>query len=347
MFMGDQRDHLLRRVIESYHSGRSHLVQVAPASAGYLFTDLLEQTIQQLWPHNECTEFGEALCHIREGLRAARAGQFVSAGKNFTRVRQRLSAGTGSKARILLEQSSLAAAEGYLEYRLGDWSKARRCVLEALEIDCELECFYGFDILHIHRIQLLQNLIRVDARRGCDEQAIDLAGHIFQYFDESVDTLPIGTNWDHSRMASIPIALSLAMEAEIGCEIVRLLAGRDAYRSLRLFQRATFPAHPDGTKRQPRLIAWAMTKEAFLTGKTDVFLELCAGFLPTGREDTPLFWYATVIDLIATCKSLNTELSLSFCEHVVADATAWEDLPPDFMRLLKTSLCTIADYSMR
>lgn len=330
-------DQLLHRAIESYGAGRTHPIQVMPASAGYLFTDSVEETIQQLWPQNERVEFEVVLSDIREGLRWARKGELTLAADSFASARERVAASDGFRQRTLLVNSFLEAAEGYLQYRLGHWSKAKLCVCAALEADCELECLYGFNILQIHRIQLLQNLIRAHTRSGHLDQAMDLAGQVFQYFDETIETLPVGSHWSHRRMATVPLELRLAMEAEIGCEVARALAGHDSSRALRLFRRVTFPAHSRDTQRQPRLLAWAKTKEAFLTGDTEAFLECCASFLPAGREDTPVFWYATVVDLVAKCCSCGTELSLRFREQVIRDASGWEDLPPSFEALLTTT----------
>lgn len=94
----------------------------------------------------------------------------------------------------LVYKSILEQAEAYFDHCRGNFELARNRTLEALIIDVVLEEKYGYEMI-LHRIQLVQNLARIDAGCMWFESAIKLNCQILNYLEGELEILPISGSW--------------------------------------------------------------------------------------------------------------------------------------------------------
>jgi hypothetical protein len=121
------------------------------------------------------------------------------------------------------------------------------------------------------------------------------------------------------------IANDVVLESEYGYEILFLHPIHLAHLHLRT---------NDNHRCHPQAYVWLLIKQAFVNNDFATFLERASDFLAFGRADTPLLWYATVIDLI----TLWDELALPNLElvrlEVASNMATWEKRPQKFSSLL-------------
>lgn len=327
----------IQTTLEHYRQGRSKPIQITPESSGDLFSHKL-----QILSENRIPLADKLLMHkfnnARErGLLATRRGDFVTAERVFAAARVLLQLNKLSPEGSLLYQSFLEQAEAYLNYRRGDFDQAHNRTSEALAIDMVLEDEYGYHILLIHRIQLVHNLARIDARCMYLERAIELACQILSYLEGALEVLPIPGTWGYERVLRQPPELVAAMFAQVTSELALILAGKNcqighdlfAVSSTNLQLQANSTCHS-----HPQAYAWLLIKQAFINNDITTFLDRASQFLAEGRADTSLLWYATVIDLIALYDGLDFPNSELFKQEVSTDAATWEYLPQKFSSLL-------------
>ncbi|MBW4428467.1 MAG: hypothetical protein KME50_29580 [Nostoc desertorum CM1-VF14] len=277
------------------------------------------------------------------GLIATRQENFSAAERFFAVARMPLQRYEFSAEGSLLYKSYLCQAEAYLDYRRGDFEQARSRTFEALAIDIALEEEHGYEPLVLHRIQLVHNLVRIDARCMHLERAIELACQILNYLDGELELLPIPGSWGYERVKRQSPELVAAMFAQVTNEIAIILAGRNRQLACDLFVVACSHLQLQANSSShyhSRAHAWLLVKQAFVNNDVAAFLELASYFLGEGRSDTPLLWYATVIDLVALCDELDLPDSRLLKQEVANKAATWEYLPRKFYYLLCNSVNT-------
>ena len=331
----DSYSELIRTTLEHYRRGYAKSITLE--KSGDLFRQKLQALIATRLPLiDQLLMRGFENARTR-GLMAARRGDLMTAERAFAEVRTPLQLGQLSLEGSLLYKSFLEQAEAYLDYCRGDFDQARNRTSEALAIDTDLEEDYGYEILIIHRIQLVHNLARIDARCMCFERAIELAFQILSYLEGASEFLPIPGLWGCERVARQSPELVTMMFAQVTSEVALILAGkkRQLAHDLFAFASAYMQLQANGHCHcHPRTHAWFLVKEAFVGNDVATFLERASYFLAEGRADTPLLWYATVIDLVALCDELELPDSKLVKWEIARDAVRWEYLPQPFFPLL-------------
>ncbi|MFH7029790.1 MAG: hypothetical protein ACHBN1_31625 [Heteroscytonema crispum UTEX LB 1556] len=241
----------------------------------------------------------------------------------------------------------LEAAEAYLDYRRGDFDQAYARISKALAIDVVLEEEYGYEILHLHRIQLLHNLVRSDARRMQFASAIELACQLLGYLEGTSEVLPLSGSWGSEHIARQPSELVAAMFGQITDEVALILAGKNRQVKSELFAIAKrhIQLQANGNTRcHPQSHTWFLLKEAFVDNDVATFLERASRFLAEGRGDTPLLWYAVVVDIVALCNQLDLPEEELFKREVAKDAVSFLNLPERFVPLLRVPAKMLNHY---
>ena len=204
------------------------LLKVAPTARGHLpsaegkyFELLLIQST--LSSHERSIVLAAA--ELRSlGLFAARQNDLGRA-KDLFREASCIS----SEASVSFECQSLCAsfqlaAEAYLDYRHKQFSAARDRLFRALVIDANLEDRGGFDLLLLHRVQLLHNLIRIYARQGRAQEALDLSFRVLDYLDGSQENLSSLVPWSPEVIKGLPQDLVSASAEQVLYEIALIVA---------------------------------------------------------------------------------------------------------------------------
>lgn len=332
----DSDNELIRTVLENCRQVFANTVQITPESSGDLSGQKLQTPIEMRLPLIDqllMRRFGNAR---NRGLLAARRGDSMAAERFFEVARIPLQWYKLSPEGSLLYKSYLEQAETYLDYCRGDFDQARNRTFEALAIDVVLEEEYGCKSRLLHRIQLVHNLARIDARCMCFERAIELACQILSYLEGASEVLPIPGPWGCERVARQSPGEVAAMFAQVTSEVALILAGKKRQIAHDLFTVASthIQLQANGNCHcHPRAYAWLLVKQAFVSNDVATFLERTFNFLSEGRADTPLLWYATVIDLVALCEELDLPDAKLLRQEVAREAATWEYLPQRFLPL--------------
>ncbi|MBW4539292.1 MAG: hypothetical protein KME43_09100 [Myxacorys chilensis ATA2-1-KO14] len=342
--MSEIYDDLLENVLHQYQKS---CIQPAVVRQGDAFSDELYARIENRLSLSEQLLLHRALSDRDAALLAVRSGQLAMAGQLFTEARRVLSSSALSQEGKLLHQSLLYQSETYLDYCQGEFALVRSKTENALSIDIVLEDQYGYDLFHLHRIQLLHNLVRTDARCQNYDHALELASQILSYLEGQREALPIGTAWGFERMARQPIELVRMMIAQITSEIAVILAAQDFDKAYALFQVATCdPLERASIQCVPidqHSREWLYLKQSFLSRDRSTFLKQTCSFLEIGRSQLSLLWYAVVVDLLRLCDELECPAAKRLQQAIVRDTLEQEQMIPfKFRSLLLASYQPVA-----
>jgi hypothetical protein len=269
-----------------------------------------------------------------QGLSLARCEKFIVTEQLFKEAQILLESRKLSLEGSLLYRSIQAPAEAYLEYRRGDPDKARDLIFKALASDEVLEDKYGYEFQFIHRLHLARNLLRVQTDSRYFSKGIELAKQLLRYFQGTSDTLPIPGSWEHERLIrQSPRFVVDAISIQIVDEIAQVLAGSEELTSI-LFS----DIHLGLTSSYCHLgvIAWLHIKQSFINNDVEAFLKRTSQFLLSGRGNTPILWYATIIDLLILLKEVYPSESRLIRQEITYESLKWNDLPRKFSVLMRT-----------
>ncbi len=330
-------DSLVEELFRAYRKG----LLGQPAAREYrapAFDFLLKQVVSLKLP----VERRITVCRIWrasiEGLRLAREGRLDEASERFGRAWDELAQAASCRRAMLLAKAPLEAAHAYFEYKRGEFDVARARVLSAMDADLELESDDAdFILVEMHRLQLAQNLMRIDLRSGEPKRAMALAGQILAYVEGFIDTLPVHHSWRGAEFISrTPPAIRRLLVPQVAGDVVLALSddqGELETIFLRNIQVGDYRARPGVLNEQFRL--WVLVKKAFHQKEWDEYLQRLLGFLPTGRR--PGFqavWYSSMIDLLKLCQVLSEPASLRLQERILRESQKWPGVPIPFRPFL-------------
>lgn len=161
------------------------------------------------------------------GLLAARRRSMKIAQSHFTAGQKVLSECKMTPRARKLAESILFPQKAYELYVRGQFSNAAKFLRQSFVSDLALEADTAYSLLAMHRIQVLNNLMRVELRRGRWRQGIVLGVRLLQYLQapdaKTFRALPSPWNCGWSwRLARIPAGLVANMHAQIAAETVSL-----------------------------------------------------------------------------------------------------------------------------
>ncbi len=273
-----------------------------------------------------------------DGLRLARAGRLEEASEFFDRCWEDLAQARDSRRAHLLAKAPLEAAHAYLEYKRGQPALARSRIFSAMDADLELESDDDdFILLEMHRLQLAQNLMRIDLRSGEPQRALRLAGQILAYTEGFIDTLPVHHSWRGAEFITrTPPVIRRILVPQIAGDVVLALSS-DSQDELEttFLQNARigdYRTRPGVLNEQFR--RWILVKQAFHQKDWDDYLRRLLEFLPTGRRGLQTVWYSSLVDLLKFCRTLNDPASLRLQERLLLETRKWPGLPVPFRPLL-------------
>jgi hypothetical protein len=162
-----------------------------------------------------------------QGLLAARLRAADAARNHFETGERLLAALPMNHEAQLCAESFFCAQKAYFAYTENRYQDSTALIRRAFENDMILEMRYGLEILLMHRVQLVNNLMRIEARRGNWREALVLGGLLLQYLedpeDRAVRKLPKPWNQEwRGDLESIPAELLGAMHAQIAGEEVQI-----------------------------------------------------------------------------------------------------------------------------
>ncbi|BAZ52078.1 hypothetical protein NIES4103_47370 [Nostoc sp. NIES-4103] len=328
---------LLQTTLDSYRQGCTKSSEITPEFSQNLVEQKLQTLIQSrlsLTDKQIITKFAYARI---QGLNSTRQGDLIEAERAFKQARIPLERNELSAEGILLYNSLLEQSQSYLDYCRGNFDQARERILEAIRNDVILQEEYGYEILFLHRIHLVHNLVRIEARKMHFKDAIKLACNILNYLQGASDNLPIPVSWGSEAVTRQAPEYIAVLFAAIISEIAIILSGQKRQIAHDLFMIISHDLQLENNHKShcyPSAYSWLFVKQAFINSDLTNFLKLASDFLALGRADIPLLWYATIIDLLSVCDELTVPESKLIREEIEKQAMTWKNLPQKFSHLL-------------
>lgn len=166
------------------------------------------------------------------GLIAARSRNVELAQHHFAAAQRLLETLPRSDEAHLCAESFVCAQQAYFVYTQNRYEEAMTLIERSFANDRLLELQYGLDILLMHRIQLLNNLMRIEARRNNWREALTLGAALLRYLEAPRDGVlgslppPWHQAWSDT-LDHIPVELVRASHAQIAREEVQVFHRAD------------------------------------------------------------------------------------------------------------------------
>jgi len=207
-------------VLEAYRKGSSQPPSDQRAASGQAFDDVLVAATMRRLSLTDQVLMRKCSAARDRGLAAARRGRLQIADQACAEARTVAASGALSAEAKLLTNALHSPIEAYVDYRRGEHERACAHLNEAAEADVLLETVHGYKILHLHRIQLVHNLMRLRVRYDGLEAALAVGATLLSYLERTRESLPLPGSWDPAQLDHIPPAL---VSSSFG--ISRVMAG--------------------------------------------------------------------------------------------------------------------------
>lgn len=339
--MSNSYSDIIRTTLKHCQRGSEKPIQLPPENLDTSLSRKLVTIMESRLPVRDNLLMRWCQNVLHQGQVAARRGQLVTAEQLFAKASAPLQSDTLSTEGGLICKSFHEVAEAYLDYRRSAFDQARTRLFEGLAIDVVLEEEYGYELFYLHRLQIGLHLVRIDAQSMWFDRAIDLACRLLSHLEGASEVLPLPGSWGSERVALLSPDIAAALFVQITGQVALILAGKNRQVARDLF---AIVAHhmqlqSDGNCHcHPRFHAWLLVKQAFVGNDVATFLERASHFLAEGRANTPVLWYATVVDLVALCVDLDLPNSESVRREIASNAVKWEHLPQPFFSLLGVNI---------
>ncbi len=293
-----------------------------------LTTDPFEPAMTAVLTKRLSAEQQHLIKHIRglyeQGLTAARKGELITSRCFFQEAEAFLETEAFVTEAQLFSRSLYEAAVAYLDYRNAEFERAIQRLHTALALDLTLAEISGYELIQVHRIRLLLNMLRIQMKRSVAE-AMCIGAQIMDYLEQKADISSTHT-WNVSHLSAFPPTLKELQFTEAVGDLATLLAGVDRVEAGPCLASLTSHIHsPDADTcyLSPQAHAWLRAKQALVDGQPENFLRQACPILSQGRVSLPQLWYAAVIDLLFLCQSLELSEARMIRKEILASAPSW------------------------
>lgn len=323
--VGDQPTGTLTAAIERFHAAYVHgipdLWRRQPARLSAV-DDQLKTLLAARCTSAELLRYDRFKQQRREGLKAAREGRFSAARSDLNIARRCLREIDTVEVR-LVGASSYLAALAYLQYQQRRPVQARRLVEQALTIDVRLENEFAIDIIYAHRIQLVHNLVRVEARFGTVQGATDLGMAVLEQLEGRVDAGPTSHPWDQYDHRKVDATLRHLLFTMVISDIalLQLQAGPHSVVEASGTYRRHLAHCPE---EQWQLFAdghaW-LTLRASPSHTIPESLNFASEYLERGVRASPILWYETAMFAALQLRNTDTSAARDLSENILEEGT--------------------------
>ena len=260
-----------------------------------------------------------------QGFEASIVGKFELSRKAFAAAESVLESKPLFYESRLLIKVFLRAAQAYLDYSLKDFDLAKARLLEAIQCDEILETQFGYGILHIHRVHLVENIMRLEFQAGHKHEAFKLGHGLLFYLAGIAPALPIPGGWGQELLSKVTPEVVRSKFIGITTDVAQFLApmNPDAAREF-VCAASTF----DTASKQycpSEAIEWFAIKEAFSSERYLDFLSLASAFLAMGPRAAPGLWSAVALDAVGVCEVFPEAEAIR--KEILAGAMDWGFMP--------------------
>jgi hypothetical protein len=205
----------------------------------------------------------------------------------------------------LLSCAEINAAEAYLDFVTGDFAGARKRLFTAMAADEALECEFGHTNLHVHRIHLANNVVKVEAGARNLSGALELAARILEYVHGRSESIPLPTSWGVKWQASLSRDPRSFLLRQTTAEVACAMAGVDSETGWE-----AWTDHMDNTEDfywtedVADVREWYPVKSAYLrcdhlgSPGVAVYSRLASEYLAAGTRNSRLLWDAVALDAV-------------------------------------------------
>lgn len=250
----------------------------------------------------------------RRGLIAARHGELLKADALLSEAQRILESAPVSEEAHLLAESMLCAQCAYYEFRRGNDAHAYELLERSFRNDLVLENQLGYHALHIHRVQLVHNTMRIAIRRGNLFSGIWL-GHAVLAYLENPDrrelnelTTPWCLGWTGGFAEHLPRELVRAMHAQVAGDVVGVFADATKDRALRQRIADDFSPKQGGAVVGTQIDQWITFRLAQLDGSYGDPFIVGVALLRRGAEPSAPLWRSAAEGLIRLMSEVAAEL---------------------------------------
>jgi hypothetical protein len=233
-------------------------------------------------------------------------------------------------------RAELAAAEAYLDYVCGDFKQANRRLVDSMAADQQLEDQFGHELLHIHRIHLVNNIVKVEACAGRLTSAMELAASVLLYLEGERDTIPAPGAWGPAYLARLPLDALWFLSCQLAIDIAVATAGLTTAQGApwRTLTEA-IEIHKCHRSWQTEVGEWFQLKDIAVRSRgKEPFLHECIAYLEKGPRRACLLWQMIVIDAVEASRALCGDDAYTFRKTMLADLGKLTSLPRHVRTLL-------------
>lgn len=328
----------LQAILESYAVGVQKPMRRNTALAGDTFIDQLYIMMDKQISFQEQSLIRQGFILRDQALRAAQNGDlsesilFFQANESFLQ-RQVL-----SKEGRLFIQSYYHAGIAYLEYRQNNFDRALEHIQSSLTCDFILETEFGYAIQHLHRLQLIHNMMRIEKRCGHLNEALNLGYQLLNYLERKIPTLslPGSISWQSGQLVAFTPDLLSSLFIQITLELALLFVENTALCTPEaVIGICNHIQNSKGCTLSPQSHSWLEIKNELIQGNCLTFLHKAADYLAQGRQDVPWLWYAILTDVTIFCSTLNLPEAYAIQQRISKELFAMKGVPKSFLRALK------------
>ncbi len=312
----------IERFHAAYVNGISELWQRQPARPS-AFDDQLKTLLKQRCNGEEFLHYGRFKQQRREGLKAAKEGRFAAARADFNVARRYLRKIDTSEVR-LVGASSYLAALAYLQYRQLRPAQARRLVEQALTIDVRLENEFTLGVMYAHRIQLVHNLVRVEARFGTAQDAIELGVSLLEQLEGRINACPTNHPWDQYDHRKLDATQRRLLFNMVISDIALLQMQADPHvteQASDIYQRHLAYCPQEQRQLFADDHAWLTLKANSKSYTIQESLDLASEYLERGARDSPILWYEIAMSAALQLRNSGKPAVRDLGENILEEGT--------------------------
>lgn len=266
--------------------------------------------------------------YLNKARASAAGGENQAACVSFLQARLWAESEDLSAEGRLRAQIEISANKAYIEYCFGNFEGARRSLLATMKAGQHSE--EASKSHHIHRIHLVNNMIKVEAAAQNLNRAMELAASVFLYLEQKTDTLPVEGDWGSSYFQETSSEAIRFLKLQTSGEIAVALAGLAPSEVRKALQ--VLSSHIDIRELHdswlPEMSTWLnlkflMTDEA----RHSAYLAGCIPYFSQGPGCAAGLWYLTALDVAAVCQPFRDSEALLLKREIIADLRAMQHFP--------------------
>ena len=271
------------------------------------------------------------ICNASQaGLKAVFQGKLIDAKKQYIYSNNAIQYTQLNNESLLVIKDTFNAAQGYFDYRQGDYKNAKENLQIALEACIILVNQYGYNFLQGRPIHLACNLVKIEACSGNKERAIKIACYLISIINGNCNNslfkdINLLQSIQHLSLQDESFLLTQVVE-----EVAKLLASCNDQQSNQLITLANDLLEKSNLSlkiQSKREYTWLKNKQTLAQGKIEQFLEESSNFIAEGRGSCKLLWHATVLDILKICQTTDSEISRNLQQQVTEDFAKYPYLP--------------------